>query len=189
MAVRRFGLIAVLLICLATVGLLIYRHLAWQSAGPGGMTKKALRRMVPQTAKSTVHLYFADMDHSHLKAESRPLALPDGVVDRAKKMVHALIEGPSDGLIRTLPRETELLALYVDEEGVAYVSFSKAVSDKHPGGSLTGLLSIYSVVNTLSLNIPDITAVKILIEGREAKTLAGHIDLRYPFRPDLLKIK
>jgi len=189
MAVRRYGLIAVLSICIGTAGLLIYRHLAWQSTGPGEMTGKALRRMIPNAAKSTVHLYFADMDHSHLRAESRPLALPDGVVDRAKAMVHALIEGPSDSLTRTLPRETELLALYLDEQGVAYVSFNKAVSDKHPGGSLTELLSIYSVVNTLSLNISEVEAVKFLIEGREAKTLAGHIDLRYPFRPDLLMIK
>ena len=63
------------------------------------------------------------------------------------------------------------------------------VSEKHPGGTLTELLSIYSVVNTLSLNISEIEAVKFLIEGREAKTLAGHIDLRYPFEPDLLMIK
>ena len=145
--------------------------------------------MIPNTAKSTVHLYFADMDHNHLTAETRPLALPDDVVERAKTFVRALIEGPGDSFTRTLPRETELLALYLDEEGVAYVNFNKAVSDKHPGGSLTELLSIYSVVNTLSLNIPEIQAVKFLIEGREAKTLAGHIDLRYPFRPDLLIIK
>jgi len=151
--------------------------------------EKGLRRMVHNTAKSTVHLYFSDEGHSRLKAESRTLTLSDGVVERAKTMVHALIEGPSNAFGRTLPRETELLALYLAEDGVAYVSLNKAVSDKHPGGSLTELLSLYSVVNTLALNIPEIEAVKFLIDGREAKTLAGHIDLRYPFRPDLLLIK
>jgi spore germination protein GerM len=88
-----------------------------------------------------------------------------------------------------LPKETELQAFYLTKDGVAYVSFNKAISENHPGGSLTELLSIYSLVNTLSLNIPEIEAVKLLIDGREAKTLAGHIDLQYPFRPDLLMIK
>lgn len=186
---RRYGLIAVLSICIGVAGLLIYGHLGRQSAGPGEMTEKVRRPMIPRSAKSMVHLYFTDMDQRHLKAETRSIALPDGVVDRAKAMVYALIEGPSDSLTRTLPRETELLALYLDEDGVAYVSFNQALSDKHPGGSQTELLSIYSVVNTLSLNIPEIEAVKFLIEGREAKTLAGHIDLRYAFRPDLLMVK
>jgi len=30
------------------------------------------------------------------------------------------------------------------------------------------------------VNIPDITAVQILIDGHQVDTLAGHIDLRYP---------
>jgi spore germination protein GerM len=189
MTVRRYGLIAALLICIGATGWLVYRYLARESAGPAEVTEKALRRMIPKVTKSTVHLYFADMDHGHLKAETRSVALPDAAVDRAKAMIHGLIEGSGDALTRTLPEETKLLALYLDKEGVAYVNFNKAFSDKHPGGSLTELLSIYSVVNTLSLNIPDIEAVKFLIEGREAKTLAGHIDLRYAFRPDLLIIK
>jgi hypothetical protein len=41
----------------------------------------------------------------------------------------------------------------------------------------------------LALNIPEVEAVKILIEGREAKTLAGHVDIRFSFRPDILMIK
>jgi spore germination protein GerM len=155
----------------------------------GQVTERRLERIIPKAAKSTVHLYFSAMENSHLTAENRAMALPDDLVERAKAMVRALIEGPSDALTRTLPKETELLALYFTEDGVAYVNFNKAVSDNHPGGSLTELLSIYSVVNTLTLNIPEIKAVKFLIEGQEAKTLAGHIDLGYPFRPDLLLIK
>jgi spore germination protein GerM len=151
--------------------------------------EKGFPRIVPTTEKSVVHLYFSDTNHSYLTSESRAIALPDGVVDRAKAMVLALIEGPTNSLTRTLPRETKLQALYLTKDGVAYVNFNKAISDNHPGGSLSELLSIYSIVNTLSLNIPEIEAVKLLIEGREAKTLAGHIDLQYPFRPDLLMIK
>jgi len=41
----------------------------------------------------------------------------------------------------------------------------------------------------LILNIPEIDAVKILIDGRDAMTLAGHIDLRFPFKANMLLVR
>jgi spore germination protein GerM len=189
MTVRRYSVVAALAICISTAGFFAYRYLA--SDLPDGKEKSEAghRRFLPKIAKATTHLYFSDADHSYLTAESRSLALPDNVVERAKTMVYALIEGPKTSLAHTLPEEAKLLSLYVTEGGVAYVNFNKAIGDKHPGGSLSELLTIFSVVNTLALNIPEIQAVGILIEGREAKTLAGHVDIRFPFRPDLLMVK
>ena len=134
-------------------------------------------------------LYFLDEHHRFLKAEERPLARQDSVVERAKSIVNALIQGPEGELLPTVPAEARLLSLFVTENGIAYVDFDRAISDKHPGGSLSELFTIFSVVNTLALNIPEVEAVKILIEGREAKTLAGHVDIRFSFRPDILMIK
>jgi len=45
------------------------------------------------------------------------------------------------------------------------------------------LLTIYTIVNALTVNVPTIRAVQILIEGREVDTLAGHVDLRRPLTP------
>jgi hypothetical protein len=56
------------------------------------------------------------------------------------------------------------------------------VRSKHRGGSTQELLTVYSLVNTLTVNLPTIAAVQILIDGREADTLAGHVDLRRPLR-------
>ena len=47
------------------------------------------------------------------------------------------------------------------------------------------LASIYAVVNSLTQNVSKIDRVQILIEGAEAETLAGHIDLSRPFSEDL----
>jgi hypothetical protein len=38
-------------------------------------------------------------------------------------------------------------------------------------------LTVVSLVHTLSSNIPGITKVKILADGKERETLAGHADL------------
>ena len=189
MTARRYGLIAIFAICVVIVGFFLYRQRSVQSPLEGQKAEDHLRQSMPANERPVVHLYFADTSQSFLTAESRAMALPDGVVEGAKVMIQALIKGPTASLTRTLPKETELQAFYLTKDGVAYVSFNKAISENHPGGSLTELLSIYSLVNTLSLNIPEIEAVKLLIDGREAKTLAGHIDLQYPFRPDLLMIK
>ena len=52
----------------------------------------------------------------------------------------------------------------------------------HTGGSLDEALAVFALVNALTVNLPDITAVQILIDGKEVDTLAGHIDLRHPLR-------
>jgi hypothetical protein len=36
---------------------------------------------------------------------------------------------------------------------------------------------VTSLIQTLSANLPDILRVKILVEGKERETLAGHADL------------
>jgi hypothetical protein len=44
-------------------------------------------------------------------------------------------------------------------------------------------------VNSLILNIPEIETVRILVEGKEEATLAGHVDLRFPFQANMLFVR
>ena len=46
-------------------------------------------------------------------------------------------------------------------------------------------MTVYSVVNSLAANFPAVKRVQILIEDRPAATLAGHVDLTRPLRPDM----
>lgn len=137
----------------------------------------------------TVHLYFATTDQAFLTAEERVLPEEVDPAEFGKAVIGALIEGPQRDLMRTLPKETLLKSVYVTEEGTAYVDFSDTLRDHHPGGCRMELLSIYSIVNSLILNVDPIKAVKLLIGGREAQTLAGHIDVRFPFSANMLIIR
>lgn len=189
MKIERYSLAALIVFCILTGGLIAYGYKLFLSTDTKEGPEPIPRKFLAKPAKMRTHLYFLDSDHRFLKAEERTLVQQDGVVERARSMVYALIDGPKGGLIPTIPGETRLLSLYVTEDGIAYADFDRAISEQHPGGSLSELFTIFSIVNTLALNIPEIEAVKILIEGREAKTLAGHIDIRFPFRPDMLMIK
>ena len=148
---------------------------------PGGMSAP--------TQKSPVHLYFASRNSYFLMAEQRVVLHPDDPVGLADTIVNALIKGPQKGLLKTIPADTRLKALYITPDGTCYVDLSEAVRNNHPGGSKSELLTIYSMVNSLVLNVPEIERVQILIEGNQAPTLAGHIDLQLPVKADMLLIR
>jgi spore germination protein GerM len=144
----------------------------------------------PQAAlKQAIHLYFIDADGRHLMAETRTVMRPADPAAFGRQIVLALLEGPRGQKGRSLPEETDLRAFYLGEDGTAYVDFGDAVSRHHPGGVTLERLSIYSLVNSLVLNSDTIKAVRILIEGRTADTLAGHIDLQRSFNANMLMIK
>jgi len=140
-------------------------------------------------AKPVIHLYFADRNNSFLKAEGRDFFHSNDPIESGKAIVEALIEGPRTGLMRTIPEGTTLKAFYIIGDGTAYADMSDTIKDSHPGGVKSELFTIYSIVNSLILNIPEIDTVKILIGGREMMTLDGHIDLRFPFKANMLLIR
>jgi hypothetical protein len=73
-----------------------------------------------------------------------------------------------------------LRAFYVTDRGDAFVDLSPEVVRGHPGGSLNELLTVYAVVNAVTANLPAARRVQILVDGKEADTIAGHVDLRRP---------
>ncbi len=143
----------------------------------------------PPSANAPAHLYFADRQNSFLKSEQRVVSRSDDSTEFARAIVNALIKGSQRGLIRTIPAGTELNAIYIAPDNVCYVDFSEAVKKNHPGGSNSEMLTIFSVVNSLILNVSEIKRVKILIQGHEAPTLAGHIALQVPFKAHMLMIR
>ena len=139
--------------------------------------------------KSAVHLYFAGRNNHFLRAEQRVVPHPDNPLDLARAIVQALIKGPQKDLLQTIPAGTQLNAIYIMPDGTCYADLSEAVRQKHPGGSKSELLTIYSLVNSLVLNVPEIERVQILIDGNQANTLAGHVDLERPVKADMLLIR
>jgi spore germination protein GerM len=178
------GAIAVLLVCVfVAVFAVMDRNTTLENSGPA-LSRPGIR----YTIESPVYLYFQDANQEFLSVEERVIAHPETAVDFARTIMEWLIKGPQKGLVRTIPAETTLRAIYVDD-GTAYVDFSRDIHDNHPGGVKTEYLTILSITNSLILNIPDIRRVKILVEGHEEETLAGHIDISQPFAANMLVVR
>jgi spore germination protein GerM len=150
---------------------------------------QARKNISASSKKTPVHLYFSGRSNYFLTSEQRAVIHPEGTVVLARTIVEALIKGPQEGLTPTIPSGTKLNAVYVGPDGLCYVDLSAEISLNHPGGSNAELLSIYSIVNSLILNVTEIKSVKILIDGSEALTLAGHINLQFPIKANMLLIR
>jgi spore germination protein GerM len=136
-----------------------------------------------ETSTRQVRLFFAVPDADRLQAEDRTIPRAASFVEEARRTVAELIKGPQGDLSPTIPPGVGLLQLYIDGRGTAYVDFSRDLQTNHPGGTGGELLTIYSIVDTLTANFAEIQRVKILVEGSEILTLAGHVDTRRPFMP------
>jgi spore germination protein GerM len=139
--------------------------------------------------RKEVLVYFSDPDGEYLIAQKRPILKKNEVKEEAKETILELIKGPKGKLIPTLPPRTKLLTLQINDAGVAKVNFSPALSKDHPGGSSAEMMTVYSIVNSLALNFPQIKRVQILIDGKSIETITGHLSLRQPIspKPDLIK--
>jgi len=121
-----------------------------------------------------------------LTAEDEMIFKSGEVTNRAKQILQKIEEGPhSDGMVASLPKDTKVQDFFVSDEGTAFLDFSTAISTNHPGGVLNEMATVYSVVNSLTYNLPEIKEVKILIGGVEKETLAGHCLLLLPLAMDL----
>jgi Sporulation and spore germination len=86
-------------------------------------------------------------------------------------------------------RDIKLKAFYLDGQGTAYIDLMPFQHRDISASAWEELLAISAMVNTVMQNFDEIKQVRFLVDGREAQTLAGHIDLSRPYtkRMDLVK--
>ncbi len=117
-----------------------------------------------------VTLFVAYDDSGILRPQSARIPLPAGRQQRAEELLRALVD-------IYLARGAEVRNVYLVNPGLAVIDTDSAFADGHRSGILEEELTVASLVETLSANIPGVTRVKILVDGKERETLAGHADL------------
>ncbi len=78
------------------------------------------------------------------------------------------------------PYSVRLLDLYMDKEGIIYIDLSDGLRKNFKGDAFEEFSIIAGLYRSIKTTIPDFTALQILIEGREADSFGGHIDISKP---------
>jgi germination protein M len=132
------------------------------------------------TPRIKARLFYLNADGLKLRAVERDVPLGTSAAAQARHLVEAQLAPPTDDLVSAIPQGTALKELFVTPRGEAFVDLSSEVVKNHSGGSLDEMLTVYTLVAVLTENLPSVSRVQILIDGREVDTLAGHVDLRRP---------
>ena len=149
--------------------------------------------------KITATLYFISEDGMSLVGVQREVPFGDPIVEQARRIVEAQLGAAPEPLATAIPDGTTLRSIYVtqrecDAAGAgckqdAFVDLSIEARTKHTGGALDELFTIYAIVDAVTVNLPAISRVQILVDGKEVDTLAGHVDLRHPLEKNLKWVK
>ncbi len=138
----------------------------------------------PPTAHITATLFYASNDGQALVPVRREIPLASGVIAQGRQILVAQLQPPPEPYLSVIPVGTTLRAFYVTDRGDAFVDLSSEVSRAHPGGSLTELLTVYSLVHAVTANLTGVQRVQLLVDGKEVDTIAGHVDVRRPLQAD-----
>jgi len=172
--------IAVTVLLAAALGLSIY---AWHVRKTVAATPAApvdTRPLAPPVTGPTekVVLYVAQDDDGTLRAQPAQIPMPSGRQQRAEELARALI---SLYLEKNSPHVigpgTEVRSVFLVDPGVAVIDMNGAFADSHRSGVLVEELTVASLIHTITANTPNILRVKILVDGKQRETLAGHADL------------
>jgi spore germination protein GerM len=183
---RRIAMIAALILAaFAAVWILMARR----SHGPAPATSASVKTDTGQAAaaqpKIKATLYYVSEDGLSLPGVQREVPFGDPIVEQARRIVEAQLAEAPPPYASPIPPGTKLRALYVGDRGDAFVDLSAEIRTAHTGGALDELFTTYAIVNALTVNLPAITRVQILVDGKEVDTLAGHVDLRRPLQKNL----
>jgi hypothetical protein len=150
-------------------------------------TAAAETRQRAPVRKIRVKLFMEDPVEPGLVAEERAVAVSAGLPQQIQSVVEELVRGSEGELISPLSSETRVLDVFIKKD-VAVVNLSREAVEQHSGGSISELLSVYALVDSITANFPAIQRVQIAIDGAAPTTFAGHIDVSRPLYPDLALI-
>lgn len=178
--IPRHLLIGVAFLLMGALGLIVY---AFHMRGHVNQVSSAANDVRPvappaQGPTERVTLYVAWDDAGVLHPQTANLPLPAARQQRAEELLRALVSAYLDkNSTHPIPAGSEIRAVYLVEPGLAVIDLNPIFANAHRSGVLEEELTVTSLIQTLSANVPGILKVKILVDGKERDTLAGHADL------------
>lgn len=170
---------------LALVWWFLPKFLTQSNTGAAGQSTEATAPAAPGASRTIpATLFFVSDNGTALTPVSAQVPYGASPAEQGRAILEAQLAAPPDGRVSAIPAGVTLRGVYFTPRGNAYVDLSREIMSGHPGGSTNETLTVYTLVLALTANIRDVTAVQILVDGRQVDSLAGHIDLRQPLTAD-----
>ena len=158
---------------------------------------EALNDATPIAAPTTAStedmtLYLASDADASIAPTTESLALPQEPALRARALVehllaayalpnstHPLQSGPAvdDVFLLDDPHPESESGFHAQPGQLAVINLRGSFVNNHPSGIQVEALTVESIVGTLHAALPQITAIRFLVDGQPHDTLAGHADL------------
>jgi len=136
---------------------------------------------VSQPAAPRKGVLFFVADGTRLAREARELPACTETESCVKDLLEELFSGPVGELDEALPEGALLTGVRLQGD-LAIVDVSKSFATDLPAGSSAEMLAVYSIIDTICFNYPQIARVRITVEGAAANL--NHLDLTDPLPPD-----
>ena len=170
-----FAVLAVAAIALGLYALHLKRKVVEQTAGEQQLN------MTPQSNRppESVTLYVANDNEGSVGKTQASVPMPVERSERARAALRILLaQYLAADSAHAIGKDSDVRQVFLMDDGTAIVDTNAAFADAHPSGVLAEELTVASLVLTLNANDSGITRVKILVNGQERETLAGHSDLK-----------
>lgn len=181
------GLIAVILV--AGWFLFVAAPRFFRDAPAGSATPTDTTAQAPAQRRITATLFYVADDGMSLVPVRREVPFAEPVVEQARQIIEAQLGDPGEGQVSAIAPGTTLRAIFLSDGGQLFVDLAGTAATAPTGGSLDELLAVYTIVNAATVNLPAVTHVQILLDGKEVDTFAGHVDLRNPLSRNMSLVK
>ena len=178
--IPRHLLIAMAVLLVVALGLSVYAWHVRKSAVSTPLASVDTRPLAPPPAgpMERVVLYVAHDEDGTLRPESAQIPLPSGRQQRAEELLRALLSLYLDkSSPHVLGAGAEIRSVFLVDPSVAVIDVNGAFAGSHRSGVLVEELTVASLIHTVSANTQGLLKVKILVDGKQRDTLAGHADL------------
>jgi hypothetical protein len=172
--------ITILLVLLAILisGLVIIRLTHREEAMTMRATDSAPVVPVVAGKQERIQVLVAYDEDQALRWRPADVFLPADRSLRAKETLRAVLaqylQNPSP---HPLAQGADIRDVYFIGHDTLVIDTTAQFANGHPSGILLEEMTLASLIETLTANVPGVNKVKFLVEGNERETLAGHADL------------
>ena len=125
-----------------------------------------------------VTVFVASDNPGELREKSISIPLAAGRQQRAEALLRGVMSFyTTKESTHPLSPGAEIRQVFLVDPGLVVIDVNPAFVAGQISGVLAEELTIASLVQTLASNMPELTRVKILVDGKQQETLAGHADL------------